>query len=213
MKRYGIILAVTILLATATGCLGAAKGEGLTLDGRGLTVGPSQEIRDKIANDAADAEIANDAAETAAEIEQQAKDGQTRREAMKQIALAVAVAAAVAGVGFGLKLAAPLAREAVGGLEAALALRQSKRLEISLEVGPQGYSGHLLAEGYTQAEITDLVHQTPVLDAPRVQQLQIQAGPRGMQILAERGEIEETLERLTSSEAGARDAVAANVAE
>ena len=196
MKTYVNILAMILLLATATGCLGAAKGEGLTLDGRGLTVGPSQEIRDKIANDAADAEIANDAAETAAEIEQQAKDGQTRREAMKQIALAVAVAAAVAGVGFGLKLAAPLAREAVGGLEAALALRQSKRLEISLEVGPQGYSGHLLAEGYTQAEITDLVHQTPVLDAPRVQQLQIQAGSRGMRILAERDELGETLARL-----------------
>ena len=200
MKTYVNILAMILLLATATGCLGAAKGEGLTLDGRGLTVGPSQEIRDKIANDAADAEIANDAAETAAEIEQQAKDGQTRREAMKQMALAVAVAAAVAGVGFGLKLAAPLAREAVGGLEAALALRQSKRLEISLEVGPQGYSGHLLAEGYTQAEITDLVHQTPVLDAPRVQQLQIQAGSRGMRILAERDELGETLARLAGPE-------------
>ncbi len=196
MKTYVNILAMILLLATATGCLGAAKGEGLTLDGRGLTVGPSQEERDRIARDKA--ALANTIAknESEAGVEQEAKDGQTRREAMKQIALAVAVAAAVAGVGFGLKLAAPLAREAVGGLEAALALRQSKRLEISLEVGPQGYSGHLLAEGYTQAEITDLVHQTPVLDAPRVQQLQIQAGSRGMRILAERDELGETLARL-----------------
>lgn len=196
MKRYVIPTMIILLLATATGCLGAAKGEGMTIGNDLITIGPSQSVRDDIA--LGKAALANTIAknESGSEIEQDAKDGETHREALKQTALAAAVGLAMAGVGFGLKLAAPMAREAVAALNAALELRRSKRLEISLEVGPGGYSGHLLAEGYTQAEITDLVHQTPALDAPRVQQLQIQAGPRGMQILAERGEIEETLERL-----------------
>ncbi|GEM_PF-1367258 len=200
MKRCVIILAMILLLATATGCLGAAKGEGLTLDGRGLTVGPSQETRDEIARDKAALENTLTKNESEARIEQKAKDGTTHREALKQVALALAVAAAVTGVGFGLKLTAPLAAEGVEGLRAALELRRSKRLEISLEVGPQGYSGHLLAEGYSQAEITDLVHQTPVLDAPRVQMLQGRVGDRGLRLLAKRGEIEETLTLLPNPE-------------
>jgi len=199
MKRYVFILAVIILATTTTGCLGAAKGEGLTIGNGLLTIGPSQEARDDIAQGKAALENTIEKNESAAKIEQGELDGEARREALDQIALAAAVAAVVVGVGFGGKQAAPLAREAVGALDAALELRRSKRLEITLEVGPNGYAGHLLAEGYTQAEITDLVHQTPVLDAPRVQQLQIQAGPRGMRILAERGEVEETLALMPST--------------
>lgn len=196
MKRYVITLAMILLLGTATGCVGAAKGEGFTLDGRGLTVGPSQETRDAIARDKAAAEIQNTEAEAVARIEQGELDGERQREVLSKIALAIAVAAVVVGVGFGGKLATPLVREAVGGLEAALELRRSKRLEISLEVGPGGYSGHLLAEGYTQEELTDLVHKTPVLDGPRVQMLQGRIGDRGLRLLAERGEIEEALALL-----------------
>ena len=196
MRKY-TIAAVIILLATlTTGCLGAGRGEGASIGNGFITIGPSQEVRDGIAQGKALVANTIEKNESEAGIEQDAEDGQAHREAVKQIALAAAVGLAVAGVGFGLKLTAPLAREAVGGLEAALELRRSKRLEISLEVGPGGYSGHLLAEGYTQAEITDLVHKTPVLDAPRVQRLQIQAGDRGMRILADRGEIEAALERL-----------------
>jgi len=198
MKK--LIILVILLLATTTGCLGAGKGDGLTLDGRGLTVGPSQETRDEIARGKAALESAIARNESEARIEQKAKDGQAHREALKQVALALALATTVAGVGFGLKLSAPLAAEGVEGLRAALELRRSKRLEISLEVGPGGYSGHLLAEGYSQAEITDLVHHTPVLDAPRVQMLQGRVGDRGMRLLAERGEIEEALALLPDPE-------------
>ena len=199
MKKL-IILAMILLLATATGCLGAGKGEGLTLDERGLHVGPSQETRDEIALGKAALENTIAGNESEARIEQKAKDGQAHREALKQVVLALALATTVAGVGFGLKLSAPLVAEGVEGLRAALELRRSKRLEISLEVGPGGYSGHLLAEGYSQAEITDLVHHTPVLDAPRVQMLQGRVGDRGMRLLAERGEIEETLALLPDPE-------------
>ena len=201
MKKL-IILAMILLLATATGCLGAGKGEGLTLDGRGLTVGPSQETRDEIARGKAALENTIARNESEAGITQAEKDGLTRREALKQVALALAVATAVVGLGFAGKLAAPLAGQGVEGLRAALELRQSKRLEISLEVGPGGYSGHLLAEGYTQEEITDLVHHTPVLDAPRVQMLQGRVGNHGLRLLAERGEIEETLALLPEEEIG-----------
>jgi len=194
------LIVLLLLLSTATACLGAGKGEGLTLDGRGLTVGPSQETRDEIARGKAALESAIARNESEARIEQKAKDGQAHREALKQVALALALATTVAGVGFGLKLSAPLAAEGVEGLRAALELRRSKRLEISLEVGPGGYSGHLLAEGYSQAEITDLVHHTPVLDAPRVQMLQGRVGDRGMRLLAERGEIEEALALLPDPE-------------
>lgn len=197
-----VIMAVAIL--AATGCA-ASRGEGITIGP--INTGASQGMRDEIAQGRTQAEIAKVEAETAmkqartrAGIEQGALTGEVWRKVLLAVGIAAAVAAVLVGVGFGGKLAAPLVREAVGGLEAALELRRSKRLEISLEVGPNGYAGHMLAEGYTQAEITDLVHQTPVLDAPRVQQLQIQAGPRGMQILADRGEVEEALARLPDPE-------------
>jgi len=75
-------------------------------------------------------------------------------------------------------------------------VKQAQRLEVILEIGPGGYSAKLLANGYDPGEITQIVQAAPALNAPRLAELQARVGDRGMQLLAERGEVEETLTSL-----------------
>jgi len=124
------------------------------------------------------------------------QDGSTKRDALMALALAAMLGLAVVSLGFAGKLTAPLAGQGVEGLRAALELRRSKRLEISVEVGSSGYVGHLLAEGYDRDELLDLVRQNPALDAPKVLALQDRVGDRGVRLLVDRGELEETLALL-----------------
>jgi len=203
MKRY-VILAVILLLAA--GCA-ASRGEGITIGNGLVNTGASQAERDGIARERTEAEIAKVEAETdmkqaktEAGIEQNKLTGEVWRRVLLYLGVATALAGVVVGLGYAGKQATPLASQGVAALETALEIRKVKRLEVSLEVGPDGYAGHLLAEGYTRQEIADLIRQNPALDGPKVLALQSQAGPRGMRILAERGEIEETLARLPDPE-------------
>jgi len=199
MKRH-VILSVILLLAT--GCA-ASRGEGVTVGNGLINTGASQAERDGIARERTEAEIAKVEAETAmkearteASIEQSAAMGKVTRPVVLAIGLAAAVAAVVIGIGYAGKQATPLAQQGVAALETALEIRKVKRLEVSLEIGDGGYSGHLLAEGYTHDELTELIHQNPALDGPKVLALQNRVGDRGLQLLADRGEIEQTLALL-----------------
>lgn len=49
-------------------------------------------------------------------------------------------------------------------------------------------------------QIAQIVKAAPALDAPRLQELQGRVGDRGMRLLAERGEIEETLALMPDPE-------------
>jgi len=206
MKRAIVILLLTLLVP---GC--AARGEGVTLNGDGLTVGASQAARDQVVRERTQAEIANTTAQTQADIEDQQKrteasieqgreTGKVSRVALLALAMAAAIACLWIGGGYALQRATPMASQGVKALEMALELRKAKRLEVRLEIGPDGYSGHLLAEGYTHNELADLIRQNPALDAPRLQQLQARIGPHGMRSLADAGELETALALLRASE-------------
>jgi len=196
MKRHATLIAILLL---ATGCA-ASRGEGVTIGNGLINTGASQAERDRIARERTQAEIAKVEAETAmreaqtqAGIEQDALTGVVTRKVLGWGGLALALAAVAIGIGYAGKQATPLASQGVAALETALEIRKVKRLEVTLEIGAGGYSGHLLAEGYTQAEITDLVHQNPALDGPKVLALQGRVGDRGLRLLAERGEIEDAI--------------------
>ena len=107
-----------------------------------------------------------------------------------------AVALLVLGAGYAGKAMTPMAAQGVEALRTALEIRKVKRLEVNLEIRPGGYSGHLLAEGYTDEEIAKIVRKAPALDAPRLQQLQTRVGPRGMRALIEAGDLDATLAML-----------------
>jgi len=202
VKRVVIILLLAFL---AAGC--AARGEGMTLNGDGLNVGASQEARDKVVRERTQAEIANTTAQTQADIEEQQKrteadveQGRETGKVLRVVLLALGMAAAMTGLwiggGYALNAATPMAQQGVRALETALELRKVKHLEMTLQIGSGGYTGHLLARGYTQAELAELIRQNPALDAPRLQQLQARIGPHGMRSLTNAGELEETLALL-----------------
>lgn len=205
MKRVLIILLLALLVP---GCSCAARGDGVTLGGDdGLVIGTSLAERDRIARERTQSEVAKVAAETAmreaqtqAGIEQGAAMGKVTRPVVLALGIAAALAAVAIGLGYAGKQVTPLASQGVAALATALEIRKVKRLEISLEIGAGNYSGHLLAEGYTKDELNDLVHQNPALDGPKVLALQGRIGDRGMQLLADRGEIEETLSLLPHPE-------------
>ena len=194
------LLVLFVFVVLCSGCA-ASKGEGVTIGP--INTGASQAARDKITEERTRSEVTKVAAETAmkeartqAGIEQSAEMGKIWRVVVLALGVAAAAAALWIGGGYALERATPMAAQGVAALATSLEIRKVKRLEVSLEIGPGGYVGHLLAEGYTREEIADLIRDNPALDGPRVQQLQIQAGPRGMKILAERGELETTLARL-----------------
>lgn len=193
-----VLLTLALLSLLCTSCLGAARGEGFTLNGDGVNIGPSQEARDEIAKGKAALANTLDKLEGEVAIEQGAKSKETQREAMRQLALAGAVTLGLIGIGCAGKLSTPLAAQAVAGLRTVLELRRSRRLEITLEVGPGGYKGHLLAEGYGQEELAVLVQQAPALDAPKVAALQARIGPHGMKALADADEMDSALAKIPS---------------
>ena len=205
MKRILILLLLALLVP---GCSCAARGDGVTLGGDdGLVIGTSLAKRDQIAQDKGNAEIAQLQARTvieqdraAAGIEQSAEMGKVTRPVVLAVGIGLALAAVAIGGGYALQYATPMAKQGVAALETALEIRKVKRIEISLKIDEGNYSGHLLAEGYTKDELADLIRDNPALDAPRIQQLQMQAGPRGMKILANRGEIAETLALMPEEE-------------
>ena len=204
MKRHVIIILVMILLLT-TGCA-ASRGEGISVGNGFINTGASQETRNQVVQERTQAEIdkveadtAMQEAKTQAGIEQGALTGEVWRKVLLWGGLAAAVAGLAIGIGYAGKQVTPLAGQAVAALETTLEIRKVKRLEVSVEIGVDGYVGHLLAEGYTRDEIADLVHQNPALDGPKVLALQGQVGDRGMRALADRGELEETLVRLSET--------------
>ena len=197
MKRFMILLLVVL----ASGC--SSRGEGLTINGDGLHVGTSLAARDQIAQDKADAEIAQIAARTqserdrtAAGIEQSAEFGKVTRPAILAIGLAAALVVAAIGVGYASKQATPLAAQGVEALRVRLDIRKVRSLEVILQIGPGGYNANLTAIGYEPGEIAQIISNSPALNAPRLAELQGRVGGRGMQLLANRGEIEEALLRL-----------------
>ena len=197
MKRYITLAMILLLTLLASGCSCSAKdGGGWTWNKDGIHFGTSLSERDRIAKERAQAEIENGRKATDAKNERDAKNAEANREMLKGLGIAAAIALGVVGMGHAGKLAAPLAAQGVAGLETALAVRKAKRFEISLDVTRDSCQAHFLAEGYSDEEIAQIVHNAPALDAPRVQQLQIRAGYHGMQALADRGELEETLVRL-----------------
>ena len=200
MKRYVILTAILLLAAMITG-YAASKGEGITIGP--INTGASQAARDKIAEERTQSEVTKVAAETAmreaqtqAGIEQGAEMGKIWRVVVLALGVAAAVAALWIGGGYALERATPMAAQGVKALETTLEIRKVKRLEVSLEISAGNYSGHLLAEGYTKDELADLVHQNPALDGPKVLALQGRVGERGMRLLANRGELEETLKSV-----------------
>ena len=205
MKRVLIILLLALLVP---GCSCAARGDGVTLGGDdGLVIGTSLAKRDQIAQDKGNAEIDQLQARTvieqdraAAGIEQSAEMSKVTRPVVLAVGIGLALAVVAIGGGYALQYATPMAKQGVAALETTLEIRKVKRLEISLEIGAGNYSGHLLAEGYTKEELADLVHQNPALDGPKVLALQGRIGDRGMQLLADRGEIEDALALLPNPE-------------
>ena len=202
MRRNLVFVVMITLLAT--GC--ASRGEGLTINSKGLHVGTSLAKRDQIAQDKADVEIAQVVARTelerdrtAAGIERAAAMAEVTRPVILALGVAAALAVVAIGIGYAGQRAAPLAAQGVEALRVNRDIRKARRLEVILEIGPGGYSGHLLAEGYEPAEIARIVQAAPALDAPRLQELQGRVGDRGMRLLAERGEVEETLARLPAA--------------
>ena len=203
MKRYAIL---TVILLLATGCA-ASRGEGLTVGNGFINTGASQQARDWVVQERTQAEIAEVEANTAmkearteASIKQGALTGEVWRKVLLWGGLAAAVAGVAIGFGYAGKQVTPLAEQGVEALSTALEIRKVKRLEVSLEIGAGGYSGHLLAEGYTKEELADLVHQNPALDGPKVLALQGRVGDRGLRLLADRGEIQETLALMPEEE-------------
>jgi len=203
--RNALIILNCLALVILCSC--AKQGEGVTLDGHGLTVGASQEARDRVVGERTAAEIALARAKAEAEIADHQKKTdasieQTRRwgPAWRTVAIGLAIAAALTIValsaGYGLQYAAPMAAQGVKALQVASEIRQGKRLEVTLEIGPGGYSARLRAEGYTHSELADLIHQNPALDGPRLQELQSRIGPHGMRSLARTGDLETTLALL-----------------
>ena len=209
MKR---VIAILLLAFLAAGCA-ASRGEGITVGNGLINTGASQAARDQVVRERTQAEIANTTAQTQADIEEQQKrteasieqgreTGKVSRVALLALAMAAAIACLWIGGGHALQRATPMASQGVKALETALELRKAKRLEVRLEIGPGGYSGHLLAEGYTHNELADLIRQNPALDAPRLQQLQTRVGAHGMRALADTGELETTLALLPNQAEG-----------
>jgi len=199
------LLALVLLVLMNSGC--AARGEGITVGNGLINTGASQVERDRIARERTQAEIAKVEAETVmkqaqtqAAIEQGERTGAVWRAVLLSGGIAAAIACLWISGGYALQRATPMAQQGVRALETALELRKAKSIEITMQIGPNGYVGHLLAQGYTQAELADLIRQNPALDAPRLQQLQARVGPHGMKALSEAGELETTLALLPDPE-------------
>jgi len=201
--RAYLVIAVVILVAA--GC--SSRGEGITVDGDGLHVGTSLAKRDQIAQDKANAEIAQIEARTVIEreaaavsIERAIEMDKVTRLVVKAVGVALAIGLLAIGIGYGGKAAAPLAAEGVAAFKAKQEARASRRLEVILEIGPGGYSARLLTAGYDPEEIAQIVQAAPALDAPRLQALQGRVGDRGMRALVDRGELGRALALLPNPE-------------
>ena len=194
MKLRGILTVILCAAALSSGC--SSRGEGITLNGDGLHVGTSLGQRDKIAQDKADAEIAQVRARTvieqdraAASIEQSAAMGQVVRPVVFALAMAAALGVAAIGLGYGAKQAEP-------AMAMALAVRKARQFQIALDVSGSGCRATLTASGYSAGELAEVINGAPLLNAPKLAELQSRAGARGVRLLAERGELEMAMARL-----------------
>ena len=193
MRRRVVLVWLTVILA-ASGC--SSRGEGITLNGDGLHIGTSLAKRDQIAQDKANAELAQLRARTgieqdraAASIEQSAALGTVTRPVVLGVGVALALGVAAAGLGYGAQRAAP-------ALAVALEVRKARQFQIALDVSGSGCRATLTASGYNAGELAEVINGAPILDAPRLAELQARAGARGVRALLENGELETTLARL-----------------
>ena len=189
-RAFWVILALIL----STGC--ASRGEGLTINSSGLHVGTSLVVRDQIARDKGNAEIAQILARTKLEIDkgiasiaQSVAMSKVTRPVVLVVGIALALGVAAVGLGFGAQRAEP-------AIKATLEVRKTRRLEMIVEIGPGGYSAKLLTIGYDPKEIAVIVQATPALNAPRLAELQMRIGDRGMRALADHGQLEDTLTLL-----------------
>ena len=191
---WGGLGALVLLTLAVSGC--ASRGEGLTLDKDGLHVGTSLAKRDQIAEDKSNAELAQVRARTeieqdaaAASLEQGAAMGTVTRPAILAVGMALAVGIAAVGLGFG-------AKQAEVALGHILEVRKARQFTIALDVSGSGCHASFQATGYNADQIAQIVQGAPILDAPRLAELQSRVGDRGVRLLQERGELETALERL-----------------
>lgn len=206
VKLLAILMALVVVMALVLGSqMTPTRGGGMTAGP--VVVGPSQEARDTVAQERTRAEIADQRAKTQTDIairqaQTQADLAQARLngERLRQLALIITVALFIGGLllasGLTARAATPALGEAVEGLRLVAEVQRGRRVEISLEVGPDSYVARLLAEGMTPEDIAALVQQAPALDAPRVLALQRRVGARGMAILARREELSATIESI-----------------
>ena len=194
MKLRGILTVILCAAALSSGC--SSRGEGITLNGDGLHVGTSLGQRDKIAQDKADAEIAQVEARTvieqdraAASIEQSAAMGEVVRPVVFTLAMAAALGVVALGVGYASQQATP-------ALATALEVRKARSFQVALDVTRDGCQATLTASGYSAGELSDVIRGAPMLNAPALAELQSRAGARGVRALLENGELEMAMARL-----------------
>jgi len=194
MKTKAILTAILATAILATGC--SSRGEGVTIDGDGLHIGTSLAQRDKIAEDKSNAELDQLRARTvieqaaaAASIEQSAELGKVTRPVVFTLGVALALGVAAVGLGFGAQRAAP-------ALSVALEVRKARQFQVALDVSRDGCQATLTASGYSAGELAEVINGAPLLNAPRLAELQSRVGNRGVKLLQERGEIEQTLALL-----------------
>ena len=193
-KRLRTALGAFVVVIMASAC--SSRGEGVTINRDGLHVGTSLAKRDQIAQDKAEAELAQLNARTvieqdraAASIEQSAAMGKVTRPVVLTLGVALALGVAAIGLGYGAQRAAP-------ALAVALEVKRARSFTVALDVTRDGCHASLTANGYDARELSEVISGAPLLNAPKLAELQARAGDRGVRLLAERGELETALERL-----------------
>ena len=193
-KAVRTALSALVVVILACGC--GSRGEGLTINGDGLHVGTSLSKRDQIAQDKSNAELAQLRARTeieqeaaAASIERAEAMGAVTRPVVFTLGLALALGVAAAGLGYGAQRAAP-------ALGMALEVRKARQFQIALDVSSDGCHASFKALGYDPGEIAQIIQGAPLLDAPKLAELQSRVGTRGVKALLANGELETTLARL-----------------
>jgi len=193
-KRLTTALGAFVVVILACGC--GSRGEGITLNSDGLHVGTSLSQRDRIAESKSNAELAQLRARTeieqdraAASIVESEKMGTVTRPVVLAIGLGVALGVAAIGLGYGAQRAEP-------ALRTALEVRKARSFQIALDVSASGCQATFTASGYGPGELAEVISGAPLLNAPRLAELQSRVGARGVRALLANGEIEGALERL-----------------
>ena len=203
-----VVMIIVVIISTS-GC-DASRGEGFTWDRDGIHVGTSLAKRDEIAQDKSDAEVAEIVARTGIEQERAAAGIRLERErAAASIERAAAMGEVVRPVVLALGLAAALGIVAMAGgyaamrsapaLALALEVRKARAFQVGMTVSSDGCQATLTASGYSAGELTEVIAGAPLLDAPRLAELQSRAGDRGVRALLANGELENVLAELPAT--------------